>query len=701
LSQKKRILKVNISFTLGLINETYFSITYLNSNFSPKIIDTVTKVFINNVFDKDYNSLVGCIHNSLLEFEAFKVEYGYVKQEAKKILKALFVIYEFLDRGMKGFLTGDISYHLISQSQFVFEKYLKLLKPFDEDFIRKGIDPFDFYEAYFKIDQKYFEVNSSKNLVYDLAKQAENDPMINIDLKYHVNLKRINFNTSYTKLTGLRDPGMEIEKIKKNVEDIINNLYNDIERFCFVNPLHTPFHGIPFPSKENNHNLFRRQLVIEQGSFDDANNEYLKLLESLNELGKLDNLAINQKLIQKWNKMLILTVADTQKTLLASKINKRDSYLEFLVSLPSRSVSIISLIYLIRKIIENTTGRDFKKDECEYEFLEVNGEDGIEIKIPLLTFAQNLGHLLILELKNTKLADTFKDKDAKLYVKSLAENIVSYEVSKEDKIKLGQFVTHLMIKSLTFLPSKAMINQQHINILEVINRRIDKNKSQNFIKFNSVFLLEYYQELHRRFALETHIRKSLPMIYKPLPWKSAKIGSYYLRQSPFVKVLPEHYEANILFDTNNISNISTVLDKLASIKWRVNKKILDVMEYIWANGGGKAMIPKKYNDRIITKELIRHAKTFKEKTILLREAQNNREAHSLRCDFSIKMKVANEFKNINEFYYPHNLDYRGRAYPISPHLNHMGSDVNRGLLEFAEGKPLGKDGLPWLKVILN
>jgi DNA-directed RNA polymerase, mitochondrial len=30
----------------------------------------------------------------------------------------------------------------------------------------------------------------------------------------------------------------------------------------------------------------------------------------------------------------------------------------------------------------------------------------------------------------------------------------------------------------------------------------------------------------------------------------------------------------------------------------------------------------------------------------------------------------------------------------------MGADINRGLLEFGEGKPLGKDGLFWLKVHL-
>lgn len=57
-------------------------------------------------------------------------------------------------------------------------------------------------------------------------------------------------------------------------------------------------------------------------------------------------------------------------------------------------------------------------------------------------------------------------------------------------------------------------------------------------------------------------------------------------------------------------------------------------------------------------------------------------------------------KDEEGFYYPHNLDFRGRAYPMHPHLNHLGSDLCRGLLEFAEGRPLGKSGLHWLKIHL-
>lgn len=38
---------------------------------------------------------------------------------------------------------------------------------------------------------------------------------------------------------------------------------------------------------------------------------------------------------------------------------------------------------------------------------------------------------------------------------------------------------------------------------------------------------------------------------------------------------------------------------------------------------------------------------------------------------------------------------------MHPHLNHLSSDLCRGILEFAEGRPLGKSGLRWLKIHLG
>jgi len=69
--------------------------------------------------------------------------------------------------------------------------------------------------------------------------------------------------------------------------------------------------------------------------------------------------------------------------------------------------------------------------------------------------------------------------------------------------------------------------------------------------------------------------------------------------------------------------------------------------------------------------------------------------HSLRCDVILKLNQADALMDY-ELYFPCNMDFRGRAYPLPPHLNHLGSDMSRGILMFSEKRPLGERGLYWL-----
>lgn len=64
----------------------------------------------------------------------------------------------------------------------------------------------------------------------------------------------------------------------------------------------------------------------------------------------------------------------------------------------------------------------------------------------------------------------------------------------------------------------------------------------------------------------------------------------------------------------------------------------------------------------------------------------------------LKLNIAQTFSKLDHFYFPHNLDFRGRVYPIPPHLNHIGNDLARGLLLFGKGKRLGESGVRWLKI---
>lgn len=61
--------------------------------------------------------------------------------------------------------------------------------------------------------------------------------------------------------------------------------------------------------------------------------------------------------------------------------------------------------------------------------------------------------------------------------------------------------------------------------------------------------------------------------------------------------------------------------------------------------------------------------------------------------------VANEYRDYSAIYFPANLDWRGRVYPMTAGLTTQGTGIQKALLKFASGKPIGtEEALYWLMV---
>ncbi|XP_022946197.1 DNA-directed RNA polymerase 3, chloroplastic-like [Cucurbita moschata] len=191
----------------------------------------------------------------------------------------------------------------------------------------------------------------------------------------------------------------------------------------------------------------------------------------------------------------------------------------------------------------------------------------------------------------------------------------------------------------------------------------------------------------------------IPMLVPPKRWKGYDKGGHLFLPS---YVMRTHGSSRQQDAMKNISGkqmqkVFEALDMLGSTKWRVNRRVLSVMESIWSQGGNAAGLVDRKDVPIPEKPL---GDLTKWKRSMWKAKKINQELHSQRCDVELKLSVARKMKDEEGFYYPHNLDFRGRAYPMHPHLNHLSSDLCRGVLEFAEGRPLGKSGLHWLKIHL-
>ncbi|KAI4346747.1 hypothetical protein L6164_007617 [Bauhinia variegata] len=195
----------------------------------------------------------------------------------------------------------------------------------------------------------------------------------------------------------------------------------------------------------------------------------------------------------------------------------------------------------------------------------------------------------------------------------------------------------------------------------------------------------------------------MPMLVPPVNWTGYDKGGHLFLPSYVMRThgARQQREAVKRAPGKQLEPVFQALDTLGNTKWRINKRVLSVIDRIWASGGRLADLVDRDDVPLPEKPDTEDEALIKKWKWKVKSAQKeNRERYSQRCDLELKLAVAQKMKDEEGFYYPHNLDFRGRAYPIHPHLNHLGSDICRGILEFAEGRPLGKSGLRWLKIHL-
>nr|ABM54185.1 mitochondrial RNA polymerase [Paracentrotus lividus] len=198
----------------------------------------------------------------------------------------------------------------------------------------------------------------------------------------------------------------------------------------------------------------------------------------------------------------------------------------------------------------------------------------------------------------------------------------------------------------------------------------------------------------------------LPMMTPPIPWTSVKFGAYPLSSTKIMRSKDganQHQEVLEKTPSQELYPILDALNQLSSVPWIINNPILDTVISVFRNNGSKELdvaqpasacpYPPRITSDVSREEL---AQIHRERAAA-RKMQA--EMHSLRMDMLYKLSIADKVRN-DVFWFPHNMDFRGRVYPCPPHFNHFGNDVTRSLLLFARGRPLGEEGFRWLKIHL-
>jgi DNA-directed RNA polymerase len=219
--------------------------------------------------------------------------------------------------------------------------------------------------------------------------------------------------------------------------------------------------------------------------------------------------------------------------------------------------------------------------------------------------------------------------------------------------------------------------------------------------------------LHAHAMLELARPVYYPMVVPPADWTDNEGGGYLTRKGgflrPLVKVVHTGFKAEV--NASQMPLVTRAINVLQQVRFAVNERVLEVVEANIARGSAtglpsqaeRKVLPPRYEfmeaDRATwTEDQLQLFKEWKRATSEAKE-HNGRivaETQTTRTTADIARRMS-AFEAI---YFPIQLDFRGRAYPIPSYLQPQGSDLAKGLLHFSDARPLGADGMRWLAVHL-
>ena len=238
-----------------------------------------------------------------------------------------------------------------------------------------------------------------------------------------------------------------------------------------------------------------------------------------------------------------------------------------------------------------------------------------------------------------------------------------------------------------------------------------RRKSGRVVTAKNFVLTDETKELIEKTnnILQFNRPQALPMVLEPLPWSAELNGGYHyaLRgKYPLIRKTTGKSARQ-----TDMPFVYEGLNRIQATPWRVNADMLTIVQNLQAKGSNLGGLPDAEPEPLperhewMDQKIPREERTDEQQEELIawkKRAAQVKEGNNLRASKLIEwyyaVSLAKQFVQFTRIWFPHNLDFRGRTYPICSGLQPQGADLQRGLLTFADSKPLGPDGAFWLCV---
>ncbi|CAN4121991.1 unnamed protein product [Withania somnifera] len=518
-------------------------------------------------------------------------------------------------------------------------------------------------------------------------------------------------------LGGLRSYGSAAEAIASTSEEDIDEIQELIEEMNKENealksslqPKQPKTIGGMGIGKYNL--LRRRQIKVETEAWEEAAKEYQELLMDMCEQKLAPNLPYMKSLFLGWFEPLRDAIASEQR--LCDEGKNRGAYAPFFDQLPAEMMAVITMHKLMGLLM---TGGGTGSARVVQAASHIGEAIEHEARIHRFLEKTKKSNTLSGSLEETP-SDIMKERERlRNKVKILMKKQKLLQVRKivkqqddekpwgqENLVKVGCRLIQILTETAYIQPPNDQLDDCPPDIRPAFVHTL---KTVETVKGSRRYGVIQCDPLVRK-GLDKTARHMvipyMPMLVPPQNWLGYDKGAYLFLPSYIMRThgAKQQREAVKRVPKKQLEPVLQALDTLGNTKWRVNKRVLGIVDRIWATGGRLADLVDREDVPLPEEpDTEDEAEIKKWKWKVKAVKKENCERHSQRCDIELKLAVARKMKDEEGFYYPHNLDFRGRAYPMHPYLNHLGSDLCRGILEFSEGRPLGESGLRWLKIHL-
>lgn len=195
----------------------------------------------------------------------------------------------------------------------------------------------------------------------------------------------------------------------------------------------------------------------------------------------------------------------------------------------------------------------------------------------------------------------------------------------------------------------------------------------------------------------------LPCIEKPLPWTTPYDGGFHTEQMrekyPILTAFHRKDRMKML-EKATMPAVYRAMNAVQDTGWKINQPVLRVMKHLWDSKMDFGVLPEVRDIEMPARpadidtdpEVLKQWKRQASEVYAQRIRQSSK-----RLNLKRAIDVATEYQD-RTLYYVYQCDFRGRLYAQGAGPNPQGTDYQKALLTFSEGKPIGKDGVAWLAI---